>query len=177
MARRVPAASATSSWDTTDSLFHITDTDGILECGGDPAEASGEATRAHSHDRAAAGLDRATCQNVPYNLSVSDDGGLQAIAFEKLGGDSNQYRATIVWPVETSAYGTPATQIRYSNDDPRTIWSGAMAEPGSSARTVRRRTSMVPRVAHRRPRTSTGTGMQVTEVLFGQGDPGAWRTG
>ena len=154
---------------TTDSLLHISNIDGTLQCGTSTPTEGGTGGTPTVTISLRAGTD---CQDVPYSLNTSNQDGNQAIAFAKLGGTNNIYEATITWPVEASAYPVPPTQIRYSNTDPphNLLWCGGTAsnpEPLASEPWCLYFHQAVP--------AGDPTVMQVTEKLLGKGDPGYWR--
>jgi hypothetical protein len=152
---------------TSDSLFHIAAFDGQLACGGtaNKTGAPGEPTASVTSQSGTA------CEAVPYSLTVSNTDGLPAVAFQKIGGDSNVYRATIVWPIMDNDNPVPWTQIRYGTGPAHDLrWcDGTPAAPilpavGEFWCLVDQHTVIV------------GTDqIQQTEQLFGQGDPGAWK--
>jgi hypothetical protein len=149
-----------STLNTTDSLFHITNIDGVLGCGADPVTGGGTGTPTITVTLV--GGDG--CQSVPYAITGLNS---SAIAFQKLGGTSNTYNATIVFPVEQSEYPVGPTQIDYG--DTRglhdLVWCNgtylAPVAPSGEAWCLRK---------HDAKLNATGL-MQVTEELFGRGDP------
>jgi hypothetical protein len=156
-----------STLGTTDSLFHIAGFDGQLACGGTASKVGTDGAPSVSITLQS----QAGCEAVSYSLSVSNTNGNQAVAFQKVGGDSNVYRTTINWPVEASASPVPATQIRYGEGPPHDLqWcdgtpaAPVIPAPGEFWCLVDQHVALA------------GTDqMQVTEQLFGLGDPGAWR--
>jgi hypothetical protein len=152
---------------TTDSLFHIAGIDGELACGATASEAGTNGAPSASITL----QNVAGCEPVVYSLSVSNTDGNQAVAFQKIGGDNNIYRATITWPVEASAYPVPPTQIRYG-DGPAHNMLWCDGTPSAPVKPAANEFWCI--VDHHAALAGTDL-MQVTEELFGQGDPGAWR--
>lgn len=153
---------------TTDSLFHVTSTDGILGCG-DTVTKGGTGGAPNVSIKLESG---GACEPVPYALTVSNVDGIQAVAFEKLGGDSNVYRTTVTWPIEASAYPLPPTQIRYPGGPPHDLlWCD-----GTPSVPIMPATGEFWCLVDHRATLAGSDLMQVTEQLWGQGDPGAWRT-
>ena len=154
-----------ASLGTSDSLFHITNGDGVLQCGGSASEnGTGGAPSITVTLQSGTG-----CQDVPFLLTVSNDNGLQAASFQKVGGTNNvYYPVTITWPVEASNYPIPPTQIKYG-DGPLhpLVWcDGTPAAPIQPS-------ADEPWCLVDHHTTLAGTDqMQVTEVLYGKGDPG-----
>ena len=160
--------------DTTDSLFHLTNVDGILGCGGSASEIGTGGAPSVTVTL----VNQAGCAPVPYNLSVSNVDGLKAIAFEKIGGTSNVYRTTVTWPIEEAEYPVPPTEILYSNDDPQgqhvMQWcAGTPASPAKPSPTEH--WCLLDHQAHYTGVVSGVRMMQVVEQYWGQGDPGSVR--
>lgn len=158
---------ATLPTDQSDSVFHITAFDGVLGCG----QTATENGTGGAPSVSVTLVNQTGCQAVPYYLATSNEGGVQAIVFQKLGGTSNVYLTTVTWPVEAAAYPMPPTQIRYPGGEPHTLelCDGTYANPVPPSPTE-------PWCLRKTTATVAGTDlMQVVEELFGQGDPGAWR--
>jgi len=155
---------------TSDSLFHITDAEGVLGCGGNASEGGTVGAPTIAVTLQNTPPDPSTgdqgCKQVPYLLTASNDSGTQVVGFQKLGGEDNVYNATLIWPVETSAYPIPPTQISYADGSlhPLLWCNGTNLAPIALADE--------PWCLYDHQTVSAGTGlMKVTEKLLGKGDP------
>lgn len=118
----VPSLGQTLS-NTTDSLFHLVNVDGILDCGQTAPTQGGAGTPSNSLER----LDNvggATCTPIPYNLESGPGatpgclaGSAQCILLQKdLLQQAAQFYWTVTWTPETADYPETPTQFDFDFD-------------------------------------------------------------
>jgi hypothetical protein len=150
---------------TSDSLFHITDVDGTLTCGASVSDGGTNLPTITVTLESTTG-----CTPVNYALTTVNDADLEAAAFEKLGGTSNHYRATIAWPAEEAVLPVPATNIVYPGGAAHAVlWCD-----GTPAAPVLPQGEMWCLTEQHTVAAGTDL-MQITEKFYGEGDPGYWR--
>ena len=106
---------------TTDTLFHLTEIDGFLDCGDTAPTQGGDGTPTNSLER----LDNvggATCTAIPFNLDSSTDiedcgeNFLQCVLLQKdLLGQNAQFFWTVTWAPEPGDYQESETQFDFGN--------------------------------------------------------------
>jgi hypothetical protein len=107
-----PQPSLGQTLETTDSLFHLTEVDGVLDCGQTAPLQGGNGTPLNSLKRE----ENATgdCDPIPFNLdsSVTEDG--QFIVLQKdLLNQSAQFLWTVTWVAEEGEYQETETQFDF----------------------------------------------------------------
>lgn len=171
---------ATKLGGTTDSIFHITDVD-FLGCGKTTPTVGGGTSPAVAVTLLEAGCE----QGLPYALSTERlDNGDQGILFQKDAEGTSQFRATFTWSVEEAAYPVPPTQIDFTPntgiDDAAALqWcegtydSPQLPSAGDVSWCLVKHTAVVqsPTVDG----GETTRRMQVTEEVYGLGDPFSFR--
>jgi hypothetical protein len=120
---------------TNDSLFHVTDIDGVLDCGDQAtAGASGDPTAALDRLANELGSDD-DCVPIPYLLRTNDSGAEQTVDLEKdLGAQAAlgpRFSMTITWEPEAATYPVVrVTQIDYGSGPHDVQWcDGTPADP------------------------------------------------
>jgi len=106
---------------TTDTLFHLLEVDGVLDCGDTAPTQGGGGTPANSLER----LDNvggAACTAIPFNLDSSTDiedcgeNFLQCVLLQKdLLGQNAQFFWTVTWAPEPGDYQESETQFDFGN--------------------------------------------------------------
>jgi hypothetical protein len=155
---------------TTDSLFHLVETDGLLDCG-DQVTAGGDGTPAATLDRLANLTgDEADCRSVPYVLRTGVEGDTQTVLLGKDLGDQADlvpaFSLVIAWEPEPAAYPVARTTMIDSGGGPEPmVWCDGTPEapsrPDGQAWCLVGQTS-----------APAGDGLiAVTETLYGAGDP------
>lgn len=98
---------------TTDSLFHLIDADGILNCGQTANSTPVSGTPTSSLERLQ-NEGNATCTPIPYNLDSSVSPTNQFVLFQKeLGEQVAQFYWTVTWAPETGSYMETETQFDF----------------------------------------------------------------
>lgn len=104
---------------TTDSLFHLVNVDGILDCGDQVTEDGGGTVPTNTLER----LDNATgtCVPIPYSLDASltcpQVNFTQCVLLQKnLGGQNAQFFWTVSWAPEPGAYMESPTLFDFDGD-------------------------------------------------------------
>ncbi len=152
---------------TSDSLFHLTDIDGILNCG-DTVSSGSAGTPAAQLSRLANGL--GNCVAIPYILRTGFEGTSQLVQLQKdLGTQATlqpAFRMTTTWQPEPAANPiTRATQIDYGSGPQVMQWcdgtSAAPIVPTGQAWCITSQSVAL---------VATGL-VQVTEGYYGAGDP------
>lgn len=95
---------------TTDSLFHLVKTDGMLDCGASATESSGAADEPSIKLFRLNNIGAQTCTPVPYDLETLSG---QVDILKDLLGQQAQFRAEITWPARTETYPLAASTIDY----------------------------------------------------------------
>jgi hypothetical protein len=161
---------------TTDSLFHLTDIDGELDCGG-TATAGGVGVPAADLARLENGLGTsADCDPVPYLFRSNVDGDGQVVLLQKdLTGQSAlepRFRMSIAWNPEPAVYPVDRqTEIDYDDGGGLHLmqWcEGTAAEPDLPSGELWCITGQSSALVG-------GGQIQVTEQYYGAGDPSVRR--
>lgn len=95
---------------TTDSLFHLVKTDGMLNCGASASEPSGAADEPSIRLFRLTNIGGQTCTPVPYDLETLSG---QVDILKDLLGQQAQFRAEITWPARVETYPLTASTIDY----------------------------------------------------------------
>ncbi len=157
---------------TKDSLFHITDLDGTLDCGDAATEGGADVPDATFERQDNAAGTPEDCEPIPYLLRTGNEGELQLVEIIKDLGDQAglvpQFTLNVVWEPEPAALPiTRVTQIDYNDGaGPQPIqWcNGLPGEPTLPEGQLWCLSSQASAPA--------GTGLiVVTEDYFGAGDP------
>jgi hypothetical protein len=108
---------ATELGGTTDSVFHLIEADGVLDCGDTVTEGgSGEPTTSITRGDNA---DGSTCELIAYAIDTRVEEGQQFVTFRKdLSSEPMAtFTSTTTWVLEDAEMPVPATQISYFDDE------------------------------------------------------------
>lgn len=165
---------------TTDSIFHVTDVS-LLGCGETTPTVGGGTSPAVSVTLLAEGC----TEGIPYALSTEMLGnGDQGILFQKDAEGTSQFRATFTWSVEEAAYPVPPTKIDFTPnagiaDAADLQWcegtyeSPQLPSAGDVTWCLVKHTAVVQ--APTVDGGETTRRMQITEEVYGLGDPFSFR--
>jgi hypothetical protein len=102
---------------TTDSVFHLIEADGVLDCGDTVTEgASGQPSTSITRGDNA---DGSTCELIAYAIDTRVEGGQQFVTFRKdlSSQPMATFRSTTTWVLEDAEMPVPPTQISYFDDE------------------------------------------------------------
>lgn len=102
---------------TTDSVFHLIEADGVLDCGDSVTEdpSGAPATTITRGDNA----DGTTCELIAYSVDTRIEEGQQFVTFKKDLASQPQatFTSTTTWVLEQAEMPVPPTQISYLDDE------------------------------------------------------------
>jgi hypothetical protein len=178
---------------TTDSLFHLVEADGVLDCGDTTPQGGGSGTPSYTLERLDNAIDPETgdpepCTQIPFNLESGADvapgcfvGSEQCILLEKdLLGQTAQFYWTVTWTPEDANYPESPTEFDFDFDGEFDALKPCLADSDGDG---------FPQLPPTNPQNPDGpvdpwcitdtfvdfdpdTGdVSVTEVYFGRGDP------
>lgn len=154
---------ATALGGTSDSIFHITNIDGILDCGDTVTEGGGG-----SPEALITLVDEPGCTPMAYSLTtLMHDDGTQSILFQKDADVLHTFRATFVWDVEAAIYPVKPTKIDYGDGAGLHDMQWCDGTPADPIAPVGDPWCVTGQTSNL---VSTDQ-IQVTETVFGSGDP------
>jgi hypothetical protein len=160
-----PGPLGVSLANTTDSLFHLVDIDGVLDCGDTASETeAGDASAVLDRDENIGG---APCVPIPYVLRSGNDN----VELLKDLGDQTaaQFSITITWQPEPAVNPLPASTIDYDGDGPSTAHTVEWCD-GSAAAPVLPSGELWC-LTNQSATLVGGGNVQVIETYYGAGDP------
>jgi hypothetical protein len=155
---------------TTDTLFHLVDGDGVLDCGDSVSAGGGDVPLADLVRLENLLGDPEACVAIPYALRSGLDGEAQTVLLAKVLGDQAElepaFTLDITWLPEPAAYPIERTTSIDDGSGPvPLVWcDGTASAPELPAG--------VDWCLSGQSAESAGTGLiQVSESLYGAGDP------